>query len=95
MQQLQLQQQQQQKLSGWANVGKSTGNTKSLLEIQQEEARQMQTIQQQAGRGRPPNITLPTTPSPPVSTIALKLLDIGSLILISLLNCKVVAKLKR
>ncbi|XP_040204881.1 GRB10-interacting GYF protein 2 isoform X2 [Rana temporaria] len=65
MQQLQLQQQQQQKLSGWANVGKSTGNTKSLLEIQQEEARQMQTIQQQAGRGRPPNITLPTTPSPP------------------------------
>ncbi|XP_072266218.1 GRB10-interacting GYF protein 2 [Pyxicephalus adspersus] len=56
---------QQQKVSGWANVGKSTGNTKSLLEIQQEEARQMQKIQQQAGRGRPPNITLPTTPSPP------------------------------
>ncbi|XP_077344613.1 GRB10-interacting GYF protein 2 isoform X4 [Lithobates pipiens] len=65
MQQQQQQQQQQQKLSGWANVGKSTGNTKSLLEIQQEEARQMQTIQQQAGRGRPPNITLPVTPPPP------------------------------
>ncbi|CAI9562572.1 unnamed protein product, partial [Staurois parvus] len=58
------QQQQQQKAPGWGNVGKSTGNTKSLLEIQQEEARQMQKIHQQAGRGRPPNITLPATPAP-------------------------------
>ncbi|KQK75493.1 PERQ amino acid-rich with GYF domain-containing protein 2 isoform X6 [Amazona aestiva] len=41
------QQQQQQKLSGWGNVTKQTGTTKSLLEIQQEEARQMQKQQQQ------------------------------------------------
>uniref|UniRef100_A0A8D0EXV7 GRB10 interacting GYF protein 2 n=1 Tax=Strix occidentalis caurina TaxID=311401 RepID=A0A8D0EXV7_STROC len=43
----QQQQQQQQKLSGWGNVTKPTGTTKSLLEIQQEEARQMQKQQQQ------------------------------------------------
>uniref|UniRef100_A0A8C9P572 GRB10 interacting GYF protein 2 n=1 Tax=Spermophilus dauricus TaxID=99837 RepID=A0A8C9P572_SPEDA len=43
----QQQQQQQQKLSGWGNVSKPAGTTKSLLEIQQEEARQMQKQQQQ------------------------------------------------
>ncbi|XP_065495813.1 GRB10-interacting GYF protein 2 isoform X8 [Caloenas nicobarica] len=43
----QQQQQQQQKLSGWGNVTKPSGTTKSLLEIQQEEARQMQKQQQQ------------------------------------------------
>ncbi|KAG8135820.1 putative Glutamine rich protein, partial [Naja naja] len=43
----QQQQQQQQKLSGWGNVAKSAGTTKSLLEIQQEEARQMQKQQHQ------------------------------------------------
>ncbi|PNI70281.1 GIGYF2 isoform 1 [Pan troglodytes] len=43
----QQQQQQQQKLSGWGNVSKPSGTTKSLLEIQQEEARQMQKQQQQ------------------------------------------------
>ncbi|XP_037262354.1 GRB10-interacting GYF protein 2 isoform X11 [Falco biarmicus] len=43
----QQQQQQQQKLSGWGNVTKPTGTAKSLLEIQQEEARQMQKQQQQ------------------------------------------------
>ncbi|KAB1278914.1 GRB10-interacting GYF protein 2 [Camelus dromedarius] len=43
----QQQQQQQQKLSGWGNVSKPTGTAKSLLEIQQEEARQMQKQQQQ------------------------------------------------
>ncbi|XP_071423074.1 GRB10-interacting GYF protein 2 isoform X7 [Pithys albifrons albifrons] len=47
MKALQQQQQQQQKLSGWGNVTKSTGTAKSLLEIQQEEARQMQKQQQQ------------------------------------------------
>ncbi|XP_065531176.1 GRB10-interacting GYF protein 2 isoform X8 [Lathamus discolor] len=47
MKALQQQQQQQQKLSGWGNVTKPTGTTKSLLEIQQEEARQMQKQQQQ------------------------------------------------
>ncbi|KAM5165418.1 GRB10-interacting GYF protein 2 isoform 1-T3 [Mantella aurantiaca] len=57
--------QQQQKVSGWGNVGKSTGNMKSLLEIQQEEARLMQKVLQQAGRGRPPNITIPVAPAPP------------------------------
>ncbi|XP_068136781.1 GRB10-interacting GYF protein 2 isoform X3 [Hyperolius riggenbachi] len=58
---------QQQKVSGWGTVGKSSGNTKSLLEIQQEEARQMQKVQQQVGRSRPANITLPPAPvvSPP------------------------------
>ncbi|XP_017175836.1 GRB10-interacting GYF protein 2 isoform X3 [Mus musculus] len=45
--QQQQQQQQQQKLSGWGNVSKPAGTTKSLLEIQQEEARQMQKQQQQ------------------------------------------------
>ncbi|XP_063162956.1 GRB10-interacting GYF protein 2 isoform X4 [Candoia aspera] len=51
----QQQQQQQQKLSGWGNVAKSAGTTKSLLEIQQEEARQMQKQhqhQQQQSRSR-------------------------------------------
>ncbi|XP_020643017.3 GRB10-interacting GYF protein 2 isoform X1 [Pogona vitticeps] len=43
----QQQQQQQQKLSGWGNVARPAGTTKSLLEIQQEEARQMQKQQQQ------------------------------------------------
>ncbi|XP_060049766.1 GRB10-interacting GYF protein 2 isoform X2 [Erinaceus europaeus] len=47
LQQQQQQQQQQQKLSGWGNVSKPAGTTKSLLEIQQEEARQMQKQQQQ------------------------------------------------
>lgn len=47
LQQQQQQQQQQQKLSGWGNVTKPAGTTKSLLEIQQEEARQMQKQQQQ------------------------------------------------
>ncbi|KAG8515588.1 LOW QUALITY PROTEIN: GRB10-interacting GYF protein 2, partial [Galemys pyrenaicus] len=46
MKALQQQQQQQQKLSGWGNVSKPAGSTKSLLEIQQEEARQMQQQQQ-------------------------------------------------
>ncbi|XP_020827753.2 GRB10-interacting GYF protein 2 isoform X4 [Phascolarctos cinereus] len=41
------QQQQQQKLSGWGNISKPAGTAKSLLEIQQEEARQMQKQQQQ------------------------------------------------
>ncbi|KAM8789553.1 GRB10-interacting GYF protein 2 [Rhynchonycteris naso] len=45
--QQQQQQQQQQKLSGWGNVSKPAGTAKSLLEIQQEEARQMQKQQQQ------------------------------------------------
>ncbi|XP_018423163.1 PREDICTED: PERQ amino acid-rich with GYF domain-containing protein 2 isoform X2 [Nanorana parkeri] len=65
MQLHQQQLQQQQKVSGWGNAGKSTGNTTSLLEIQQEEARQMQIMPPQAGRGRPPNLTLPATPAPP------------------------------
>ncbi|XP_032254291.1 GRB10-interacting GYF protein 2 isoform X5 [Phoca vitulina] len=43
----QQQQQQQQKLSGWGTVSKPAGSAKSLLEIQQEEARQMQKQQQQ------------------------------------------------
>ncbi|KAH0623894.1 hypothetical protein JD844_007080 [Phrynosoma platyrhinos] len=47
LQQQQQQQQQQQKLSGWGNVAKPAGTTKSLLEIQQEEARQMQKQQLQ------------------------------------------------
>ncbi|KAJ6669174.1 hypothetical protein lerEdw1_007983 [Lerista edwardsae] len=47
LQQQQQQQQQQQKLSGWGNVTKPAGTTKSLLEIQQEEARQMQKQHQQ------------------------------------------------
>ncbi|KAM4772114.1 GRB10-interacting GYF protein 2 [Rhinophrynus dorsalis] len=59
---LQQQQQQQQKMAGWGNVNKSSGSTKSLLEIQQEEARQMQKHQQQASRARPANITLPAAP---------------------------------
>ncbi|KAM6443210.1 GRB10-interacting GYF protein 2 isoform 4-T4 [Liasis olivaceus] len=48
----QQQQQQQQKLSGWGNVAKSAGTTKSLLEIQQEEARQMQKQQHQQQQSR-------------------------------------------
>ncbi|XP_048718666.1 GRB10-interacting GYF protein 2 isoform X4 [Caretta caretta] len=47
------QQQQQQKMSGWGNVTKPTGATKSLLEIQQEEARQMQKQQQQQQQQQP------------------------------------------
>ncbi|XP_069069885.1 GRB10-interacting GYF protein 2 isoform X3 [Pleurodeles waltl] len=43
----QQQQQQQQKLSGWGNIPKGTGNTKSLLEIQKEEAKQMQKHKQE------------------------------------------------
>nr|XP_033815425.1 GRB10-interacting GYF protein 2 isoform X1 [Geotrypetes seraphini]XP_033815426.1 GRB10-interacting GYF protein 2 isoform X1 [Geotrypetes seraphini] len=63
--QQQLQQQQQQKLSSWGNVSKSAGITKSLLEIQQEEARQMQKHQQQnRARGTTiPVTTCTTTPS--------------------------------
>nr|XP_031533701.1 GRB10-interacting GYF protein 2 isoform X3 [Vicugna pacos] len=51
----QQQQQQQQKLSGWGNVSKPTGTAKSLLEIQQEEARQMQKQQQQQQQHQQPN----------------------------------------
>ncbi|KAM4695189.1 GRB10-interacting GYF protein 2 isoform 2-T3 [Discoglossus pictus] len=61
--QQQQQQQQQQKLSGWGNVSKPSSTTKSLLEIQQEEARQMH--QQQATRSRPANLTLPAAPVVP------------------------------
>ncbi|XP_074924695.1 GRB10-interacting GYF protein 2 isoform X3 [Chelonoidis abingdonii] len=53
LQQQQQQQQQQQKMSGWGNVTKPTGATKSLLEIQQEEARQMQKQQQQQQQQQP------------------------------------------
>ncbi|XP_075717442.1 GRB10-interacting GYF protein 2 isoform X2 [Rhinoderma darwinii] len=66
-QQQQQQQQQQQKTAGWGSVVKPTVNTQSLLEIQQEEARQMQKIQQQqqqAGRSRPANVTIPPAPAP-------------------------------
>ncbi|XP_029789444.1 GRB10-interacting GYF protein 2 isoform X3 [Suricata suricatta] len=51
----QQQQQQQQKLSGWGNVSKPAGTAKSLLEIQQEEARQMQKQQQQQQQQQQPN----------------------------------------
>ncbi|XP_025144936.1 GRB10-interacting GYF protein 2 isoform X8 [Bubalus bubalis] len=51
----QQQQQQQQKLSGWGNVSKPAGTAKSLLEIQQEEARQMQKQQQQQQQHQQPN----------------------------------------
>ncbi|XP_075793498.1 GRB10-interacting GYF protein 2 isoform X3 [Pelodiscus sinensis] len=51
--QQQQQQQQQQKMSGWGNVSKPSGATKSLLEIQQEEARQMQKQQQQHQHQQP------------------------------------------
>ncbi|XP_030073035.1 GRB10-interacting GYF protein 2 isoform X2 [Microcaecilia unicolor] len=63
--QQQLQQQQQQKLSSWGNVSKPVGTTKSLLEIQQEETRQMQKHQQQnRARGTSiPVTTCSTTPS--------------------------------
>ncbi|XP_069474001.1 GRB10-interacting GYF protein 2 isoform X3 [Ambystoma mexicanum] len=47
LQQQQLQQQQQQKLSGWGTVSTGTGSTKSLLEIQKEEAKQMQKNKQE------------------------------------------------
>uniref|UniRef100_A0A8C3SDN6 GRB10 interacting GYF protein 2 n=1 Tax=Chelydra serpentina TaxID=8475 RepID=A0A8C3SDN6_CHESE len=57
LQQQQQQQQQQQKMSGWGNVTKPTGATKSLLEIQQEEARQMQKQQQQQQPNRVRNTT--------------------------------------
>lgn len=40
-QQLQLAQQPQAKLSGWGSVAKQPAMTKSLLEIQREEAQQM------------------------------------------------------
>uniref|UniRef100_A0A4W3J8Z6 GRB10 interacting GYF protein 2 n=1 Tax=Callorhinchus milii TaxID=7868 RepID=A0A4W3J8Z6_CALMI len=43
---LQQQHHQQQKLPGWGNIPKTPVATKSLLEIQQEEARQMQKQQQ-------------------------------------------------
>uniref|UniRef100_UPI00398E747A GRB10-interacting GYF protein 2 n=1 Tax=Pristiophorus japonicus TaxID=55135 RepID=UPI00398E747A len=43
---LQQQQNQQQKLSGWGNIPKASVTTKSLLEIQQEEFRQMQKQQE-------------------------------------------------
>ncbi|KAH1165231.1 hypothetical protein KIL84_022790 [Mauremys mutica] len=59
--QQQQQQQQQQKMSGWGNVTKPTGATKSLLEIQQEEARQMQKQQQQ--QQQQPNRVRSTTHS--------------------------------
>ena len=49
----QQQQQQQQKLSGWGNVSKPAGTAKSLLEIQQEEARQLQKQQQQQQQQQP------------------------------------------
>ncbi|XP_069752739.1 GRB10-interacting GYF protein 2 isoform X3 [Narcine bancroftii] len=42
MKALQQQQNQQQKLTGWGNIPKASVTTKSLLEIQQEEFRQMQ-----------------------------------------------------
>ncbi|XP_074120373.1 GRB10-interacting GYF protein 2 isoform X2 [Sminthopsis crassicaudata] len=51
--QQQQQQQQQQKLSGWGNISKPAGTAKSLLEIQQEEARQMQKQQQQQQHQQP------------------------------------------
>ncbi|XP_026974073.1 GRB10-interacting GYF protein 2 isoform X2 [Orcinus orca] len=51
----QQQQQQQQKLSGWGNVSKPAGTAKSLLEIQQEEARQMQKQQQQQQQHQQPS----------------------------------------
>ncbi|XP_044147965.1 GRB10-interacting GYF protein 2 isoform X2 [Bufo gargarizans] len=73
VQQQQQQQQQQQKTPGWGNVVKPTVNTKSLVEIQQEEARQMQKMHQQAGRGRPANVTLPPAPTPvpnPVNSVS-------------------------
>uniref|UniRef100_A0A674I3Q9 GRB10 interacting GYF protein 2 n=1 Tax=Terrapene triunguis TaxID=2587831 RepID=A0A674I3Q9_9SAUR len=57
LQQQQQQQQQQQKMSGWGNVTKPTSATKSLLEIQQEEARQMQKQQQQQQPNRVRNTT--------------------------------------
>ncbi|XP_073530603.1 GRB10-interacting GYF protein 2 isoform X5 [Phyllobates terribilis] len=66
---MQQQQQQQQKTPGWGNVVKPTINTKSLLEIQQEEARQMQKLQQQqqqAGRSRPENVPIPAPAPPPI-----------------------------
>ncbi|NP_001088645.1 GRB10-interacting GYF protein 2 [Xenopus laevis] len=58
----QQQQQQQQKIPGWGTMSKPTGTTKSLLEIQQEEAGQMQKNHQQPGRNRPANISLPVAP---------------------------------
>ncbi|KAE8604587.1 hypothetical protein XENTR_v10014748 [Xenopus tropicalis] len=62
LQQQQQQQQQQQKIPGWGSVSKPVGSTKSLLEIQQEEARQMQKTQQQPVRNRPANISVPVAP---------------------------------
>ncbi|XP_053565895.1 GRB10-interacting GYF protein 2 isoform X2 [Bombina bombina] len=64
------QQQQQQKMSGWGTVSKPSATTKSLLEIQQEEARQMQNHQQlqPAGRTKPASLTIPPVPVNTVST---------------------------
>ncbi|XP_074860774.1 GRB10-interacting GYF protein 2 isoform X2 [Carettochelys insculpta] len=53
MKAIQQQQQQQQKMSSWGNVSKPSGAAKSLLEIQQEEARQMQKQQQQQQHQQP------------------------------------------
>ena len=61
----QQQQQQQQKLSGWGNVSKPAGTAKSLLEIQQEEARQMQKQQQQQQQHQQPNRARNNTVGPP------------------------------
>nr|XP_060624087.1 GRB10-interacting GYF protein 2 isoform X3 [Anolis sagrei ordinatus] len=61
LQQQQQQQQQQQKLSGWGNVAKPAGTTKSLLEIQQEEARHMQKQQQQQQQHQQQNRSRSTT----------------------------------
>uniref|UniRef100_A0A4X2LZ85 GRB10 interacting GYF protein 2 n=1 Tax=Vombatus ursinus TaxID=29139 RepID=A0A4X2LZ85_VOMUR len=59
MKALQQQQQQQQKLSGWGNISKPAGTAKSLLEIQQEEARQMQKQQQQQQHQQPNRVRNP------------------------------------
>uniref|UniRef100_A0A4X2LZ79 GRB10 interacting GYF protein 2 n=1 Tax=Vombatus ursinus TaxID=29139 RepID=A0A4X2LZ79_VOMUR len=64
MKALQQQQQQQQKLSGWGNISKPAGTAKSLLEIQQEEARQMQKQQQQQQHQQPNRVR-----NPPVSPL--------------------------
>lgn len=53
---LQQQQNQQQKLTGWGNIPKASVNTKSLLEIQQEEFRQMQ--KQQENKAQPRTVSI-------------------------------------
>ncbi|XP_039618179.1 GRB10-interacting GYF protein 2 isoform X2 [Polypterus senegalus] len=60
---LQQQQQQQAKLSGWGNMAKQQTTTKSLLEIQQEEARQMQKQQQTPQQNRTQNKAHSSLPS--------------------------------